>query len=108
MTHLYELIRQNVAAWREDSYQTEEYPAIADYDRAIDLDPQLVQAYFNRGLAYVDKGDLDRAIDLDPQLAQAYLGRGIAYLMTGQYDQALADLSKTIEIDSSDATNVYN
>jgi len=30
MTHLYELIRQNVAAWREDSYPTEEHPAIAE------------------------------------------------------------------------------
>jgi type III restriction enzyme len=30
MTHLYELIQQNVAAWREGGYQTEDYPAIAE------------------------------------------------------------------------------
>jgi type III restriction enzyme len=30
MSHLYELIQQNVAAWREDGYPTEDYPAIAE------------------------------------------------------------------------------
>jgi len=36
MTHLYELIQQNVAAWRESGYQTEDYPAIAEiFDYAV-------------------------------------------------------------------------
>jgi type III restriction enzyme len=30
MSHLYELIQQNVAAWREDGYPTEDYLAIAE------------------------------------------------------------------------------
>jgi type III restriction enzyme len=30
MPHLYELIQQNVAAWREDGYPCEDYPAIAE------------------------------------------------------------------------------
>jgi len=30
MTHLYELIQQNVAAWREDGYPASDYPAIAE------------------------------------------------------------------------------
>jgi len=30
MSHLYELIQQNVAAWREDGYPTEDYPAIGE------------------------------------------------------------------------------
>jgi tetratricopeptide (TPR) repeat protein len=34
--------------------------AIRDFDRAIELDPGLVQAYFNRGLAYVRKDDKER------------------------------------------------
>src|SRR5205085_9666626 len=61
--------------------------AIADYDRAIGLDPTLAEAYLNRGKARRAGGDLDGAIadydlaaDLDPNLAvnnhditQAYL-----------------------------------
>ncbi|MEA3341440.1 MAG: hypothetical protein U9R15_15865 [Chloroflexota bacterium] len=30
MTHLYELIQQNVAIWREDGYPTGDYAAIAE------------------------------------------------------------------------------
>jgi len=30
MPHLYELIQQNVTAWREDGYPTEGYPALAE------------------------------------------------------------------------------
>ena len=30
MSHLYELIQQNVTAWREDGYPTEGYPALAE------------------------------------------------------------------------------
>lgn len=30
MTHLYELIRQNVVAWRKDGYPANDYPAIAE------------------------------------------------------------------------------
>ncbi len=47
--------------------------AIADYDRAIQLDPASVNAFYDRGLAYNVKGDygraiadFDRVIQLDP------------------------------------------
>lgn len=39
MTHLYELIAQNVTSWREDGYPCDDYPAIAeilDYARLPD------------------------------------------------------------------------
>jgi Tfp pilus assembly protein PilF len=35
--------------------------AIADYDEAIELDPNYTEAYINRGVVYKNKGDLDRA-----------------------------------------------
>ena len=36
--------------------------AIADYNRAIEIDPKYARAYGNRGLAYYKKTDYDRAI----------------------------------------------
>ena len=62
--------------WFEEGnthYYVNEYQkAIADYDRAIQLDPQYAAAYNNRGNAYYDLKeyqkaivDYDRAIELD-------------------------------------------
>ena len=33
--------------------------AIADYNKAISLDPDYADAYNNRGFAYKNKGDMD-------------------------------------------------
>jgi len=50
--------------------------ALADYSRAIELDPKYAPAYYNRGIAKNAKGDLDgaiadynRAVELDPKLS---------------------------------------
>src|SRR5262249_60612061 len=59
--------------------------AIADYNRAIELDPKYAAAYSNRGIAKQAKGDLDgaitdfsRAIELDPQDLMAHKHRALA------------------------------
>ena len=82
--------------------------AIADYDKAIALNPNHAYAYNNRAVAYGIKGDLDRAIaDLDkaialnPNDATAYTIRGNAYYVKGDYDRAIADYRKALEIDPS-------
>jgi tetratricopeptide (TPR) repeat protein len=38
------------------------FNAIADFDRAIQLNPKYVDAFNNRGFAYNTKGEYDRAI----------------------------------------------
>src|SRR5262249_15598986 len=76
--------------------------ALADYSRAIDLDPQLARAWYNRGNAYLKRGQPDRAvadfskvIDLapnDPQLFPlAYLHRAIAHNRLAHFEQARTD-----------------
>src|SRR5262245_66657828 len=51
--------------------------AMADFDKAIALDPTLAVAYSNRGMVHYDEGDHDRAvadydtaIELDRDLAE--------------------------------------
>ena len=70
--------------------------AITDDDQDIDLDPEDAEAYFDRGLAYAEKGDraiadYDQAIALDPQFALAYNNRGIAYGQRGDLNRAIAN-----------------
>jgi tetratricopeptide (TPR) repeat protein/predicted Ser/Thr protein kinase len=61
--------------------------AIADYNKAIDLNPKDVKAYNNRGNAYQDRKELNRAIAdfneairLAPTTAAPYVNRGNAYV----------------------------
>ena len=80
--------------------------AIADYNRAIELDPKYAAAYSNRGNAKQAKGDLDgaiadcsRAIELDPKDAMAHKYRGVAKKAKGDLEGAIADYNRAIELD---------
>jgi len=80
--------------------------AIADYNRAIELDPKLAFAYGGRADAYRDRGELDRAvadynraIELDPDYADAYNGRGVAFEAKGDMDKAIAYYNRALELD---------
>src|SRR5262249_15254729 len=80
--------------------------AIAAYSQCIELNPQGVIPWNNRGKAYLhleqwDKAlaDLSKAIELDPKYAAAWNNRGCAYIDLKQWDKALADFSKAIELD---------
>jgi tetratricopeptide (TPR) repeat protein len=74
--------------------------AIADYGRALELDPNCTEAYNNRGLAYWYEGEHDRAI-ADLGRAIADYGRAYelnpthpdywAYCGKGKHERAIAD-----------------
>ncbi|MBI2917515.1 MAG: tetratricopeptide repeat protein [Chloroflexi bacterium] len=75
--------------------------AIADYTRAIQLDPKDAAAYNNRGIAYRKLGqpkeaiaDYTRAIQLDPKDAAACNNRGYAYQALGMGKEAQADFAR--------------
>ena len=69
----------------EGRYLGQYLAAISDYDKAIQLEPDDAEAYYNRGhcegrvgtiLAAIS--DYDKAIQLEPDLAEAYNNRGAA------------------------------
>jgi tetratricopeptide (TPR) repeat protein len=81
-------------------------PAIADFNRAIQLDAKFAAAYNNRAIAYREKGDPDRAIadfdqalQFDPKYTAAFNNRANAYMAKKDYDRAVADFSRAIELD---------
>ena len=93
----------------------ETYKAIADYDKAIELDPKFAAAYNGRGNAWYVKqeydkaiADYDKAIELDPKLAAAYNDRGNAWYAKQEYDKAIADYDKAIELDPKHAAAYTN
>ena len=77
----------------EYSQGGEHQKAIANYTRAINLEPQNAKIWVNRGTAYrtlrqFEKAirDLDKAIRLDPQNAKAYYHKGLSYHSLDRYD----------------------
>jgi len=80
--------------------------AIADWDKATEIDPEYAESYLNRGVAYKEKGDFERAIreynkaiQINPDLALAYNNRGNIYKEEKKYDEAISDYTKAIQID---------
>jgi lipoprotein NlpI len=89
--------------------------AVADFGRALQLNPQYANAYSNRGSAYFDKGEFDRAIadygralELNPKDANAYSNRGAAYASKGEFDRAIANYGRALELNPKDALAYYN
>jgi tetratricopeptide (TPR) repeat protein len=76
--------------------------ALADLDRALDLDASLTQAYNERGQIYLEDGDLQKSIrdcsksiQVNPTL-DAYYQRGEAYEKLGEHRKAIADFDAAI------------
>ena len=90
--------------------------AIAEFNKAIEIDPNIAEIYYHRGVAYTTKGflyldqaisDFNKAIEIYPRYSEAYRNRGLAYGSEYKYDQAISDFNKAIEINPSDA-HAYN
>jgi tetratricopeptide (TPR) repeat protein len=89
--------------------------ALADFNQAIQLEPNSAKAHYERSVVYLNKGDYDRAIadcsqaiKLDPNDAADYNNRGIAYSRKGEYNRAIADYTQAIKLDPNYAMPYYN
>jgi tetratricopeptide (TPR) repeat protein len=79
--------------------------ALADLDRAIELDPKATLAHYHRANLAYGKAQYDTAlvdyntvIEQDPEFDWAYHVRGWIYYRRADYDKALADYEKAIKL----------
>ena len=84
--------------------------AIADYTKAIELNPNYALAYYNRGISKKDLednygaiADYNKAIELDPNYTSAYVNRGISKENLGDLNGACADWKKSINLGSTES-----
>jgi tetratricopeptide (TPR) repeat protein len=84
--------------------------ALADFDRAVEIDPGREDAWRSRGRAHLynhdyDRAihDLDRALRLKPQEERSYYLRGDAWREKGDHDKAIADYDAALRLNPQDA-----
>jgi len=80
--------------------------AIADFSRAIELNPNEADYYTYRGMALNRKDDpkkalddFNKAADLAPDDPLVYLNRGNAWKQRGSFENTLSDYDRAIELD---------
>jgi tetratricopeptide (TPR) repeat protein len=86
--------------------------ALADWSRAIELDPNQAGAYTARGAYYQSENqaakalaDFERSLQLNPTV-DGYFQRGQLYAVLGQFDRAIEDYDRAIA-ERRDAPWIY-
>jgi len=82
--------------------------AMAQCQRALEIDPNYAEAHSNLGLALFQKGQVDeavaqfqKALEINPNDAEADYNLGNALFQKGQVDEAVAQYQKALEIQPS-------
>lgn len=87
--------------------------AISEYSKAIDIDPELADAYKGRSIAYMKSSkfenalkDIDKACQLKPSNPEVLYFHGLINMSFGHYETALSDFTKCIEIVDTSPTRI--
>ena len=79
--------------------------ALADYDRALALEPDRALVLAGRAIVRYESGrlaeaaaDLDRAVELDPEVPELYQNRAVALRDLGRLEEAARDLGTYVRL----------
>ncbi len=85
-------------------FMGEKSKALADYNIAVEIAPDVAGIYFNRGVYFASQNDFDAALKdydaalrLDPDLVPALYNRARIRTARGAFPEAVADYSHAIE-----------
>jgi tetratricopeptide (TPR) repeat protein len=88
----------------------DEKTAIAQFQKAIEMDPEKGDAYFYQGISYGEIGEypkaisaLSRAVILAPEKGAYHYGRGRVYLISGDLEKAMIDFKRAAALGNPDA-----
>ncbi len=106
-------------AYLELAYESiviEDYhSAIENFNKAIEVDPESVEAYNMRGLVLGIMGDyssaladFNRSIQIDPNNAEAYKSRGITKLHLKQKAEGCKDLTQAAKLGYAGGYDLVN
>lgn len=97
----------------EEAFGAEYILVMQDYEKVLEIAPEFVYAWYNRGyIRFLQKDyrsaleDFNRAIELSPDFAEAWYNRGIIRIYLGERENGLRDLSKAGELGMYQAYNL--
>ncbi len=89
--------------------------AIADFTRAINIDPTNPEAYNNKGMYFTENGQLDsaliyldKAIALKPNSYEAIYNKGNTYAKAGDFNKAIALYNDAIKVNPEYTDAILN
>lgn len=109
-------IDPNVAVKRAIRYSNLGFPQeqIAEYSRAISLDPKNFMLLMNRSNLFRLQGQFDNAIKdcnsaiaLGPNMSFAYANRGLCYEALNQTDRAISDFTQAIKLQEKQPIGMF-
>ena len=89
-----------------DHYKNKRYKkAVAEYNKALQIDPKNSRAYFGRARCRLNIGrydkaiaDFNKAVKYDPNYSKAYDNLGWLYMKRGEFDKSIGFLNKSIKL----------
>ncbi len=88
--------------------------ALADFNRAIEMDPKDADGYFQRGLYYVESkddqnalADFSKAVELKADWAEPYFRRGTILDKRSEWAEALKDYNQALDLNYQPAKDIY-
>ena len=89
--------------------------AVNYYNKAIELDPEHYEYYFNRGVAKANNKnfaeavkDYDKCIELNPDYTEAYYSRGLSRINLNDYYDGCDDLKRAYDMGYTEAGKHIN
>jgi len=84
--------------------------AITQYQKALQINPDYMEAHYNLGCALIQKGRMDEAIiqyqkalQINPDNAEVHYNLGCALLQKGRMDEAITQYQKVLQIEPDNA-----
>jgi tetratricopeptide (TPR) repeat protein len=100
------LLKEYVLKGNEHHFKKEYSEAIEWYDKAIEINPNYVDAWNNKGIALEYSGKhkeaieyYDKALQLDPKYVDAWNNKGLALYNSGKHKEAIEYYDKALQLD---------